>query len=280
MFEDFDRELSLKWSPDIKRPNDFDKGNYTLAQLLSWSKKFNISILEARTKLEIARREYPQDPTIDNLVKLYSDMLLDDKKKSAFDHVAREIAEDFRLTENWVFSIEIAILTGTFLVPSKDSIKIHLPAYFYPEDKSSKGLALNIIRMRQGEPVVRYPAIYFTRQVKVNELKRWINENKSAIRAMQYKLPKPQKIKREEKTVFWGYVAWLLKRDGFRSWAKMTKAIEQMINNQGSEFENDSRQHFTDAAPEPVELQKYYTRFIDSLKKLPSSVKSSTKSDG
>ncbi len=280
VFEDFDKELVLKWSPDIKSAKDFDKSNYVLAQLLTWSKSFNIAILEARNQLDIVLQAYPKDPTPENLAELYRDMLLSDNKKAAFDKRARAITEDFRITENWILSVELAILTGTLLVPSKDSIKVHLPDYFYPEDNTTKGLANKIAMMREGAPVTHYPAIYFTRRVTVDELKRWINENKSAIRAMQFKLPKPQKIKRGEKTLFWGYVAWLLKRDGFKSWAKMTKAIEQMINRQRAEFKSHQGDHYTDIAPEPVELEKYYNRFMTSLKKLQPSNKSPIKSDG
>lgn len=256
VFEDFENRVDIKLSPEItaERQN-YSRSNYSFAELLSWSKSFYKSL------------QYPQNPTVENVVNLLFSNAITREKREIVKNCAKELKEKYALPENWEFSFEIAALTNVLLVPPSELIRIHLPRYFYPSQRNRNDSALGLAGRIVGEwKILEYPAIYFTRQVTIDELKHWINKNKSLIRAIQYKLPKEKKLKRERKTLFWGQVAWILKLDGIHSWSKMVKMIERLIdNNRKESITQADSEHFEDIAPEPQELEKYYNRFVASI---------------
>jgi hypothetical protein len=288
VFEKFEERVDIKLSPEIKSINDYEESDYLLADLLSWLKSFHNSLFEIRKELKLQSIfKYPKKPTIKNLVGLI--FKLDASKRKILESRTRDLLEKYHLTENWEFPIEIAILTHTLLVPPKETgVHLYLPLYFYPKlqenlekmkiKKTSPidGLRRELKRLlkyksdfakyRQMMEVVKYPAIYFTRQVSIDELKKWIDKNRSFIRAIQYKLPKRKIIKRTQKALFWGQVAWILKKDGIHSWTKMVEKIEELIehNRERGTIEKESG-HFADIPPEPQDLARYYKRFIESL---------------
>jgi len=291
VFEKFEERVDVKLSPEIKSINDYEQSDYLLADLLSWLKSFYESLFEIRKELKLQTPlKYPNRPTIKKLVRLT--LNLDSPKRELLETRAQDLLQKYHLTENWEFSMEMAILTHALLVPPKETgIYLYLPLSFYPKIqrniqkiKIKNATSLNELKKkltqllkyqsdfakyRQMMEVVKYPAIYLTRQTSIDELKKWINENKEIIRVIQKRLPKQKIIKRTQKAVFWGQVAWILKQEGIRSWAKMTEKIEELIqkNRKNNTIDGENK-HFADEIPEPWELSKYYSRFIESLSSL------------
>lgn len=279
IFDNFEKRLEIHFSPEIEETKrGFNRSDYTLAQLLTWLKSFNELILAVRKEINFTTPlPFPKNANVDELVD-FTFKALDNEKREIVFNKAKVIAKKYHLTDNWEFSIELAILTHTFLVPAKDvPIRVHLPSYFYPEEKkadSEKNLKTlgsslsspEIMRARAAMRIIGYPAIYLTGQVSVDELKKWINTNRELIRVMQSRLPKRKVLKRDDKTLFWGQVVWILRQEGFRSWSKMVGRIEELIEDNKKEgMTQEESEHYADIPPEPQELEKYYTRFIESL---------------
>jgi hypothetical protein len=153
---------------------------------------------------------------------------------------------------------------------------IHSPEWLPKIDEKGRRNLLSIANSpeikRAGEiaRITSFPGIYFTRQVSIDELKKWINKNRDIIRAIQYKLPKQKIIKRNQRTLFWGQVAWILKQDGINSWAKMRDYIDKMNKEKPFVKEEESDPVF-DPLPTEIDLAKYYTYFVESLKQLSHS---------
>ena len=267
IFEDFENRVDVKLSPEIKTSEDYNKSDFILAGLLSWLKSFYVSIYNIRKEIGVKTLlQYPTAPTAKNVVELI--FTLNSDKRDLLRIRAKELAKKYSLTNNWEISMEIVTLTHTLLVPARESIKVHLPDYFYPKKpKEIKSLrdVISWMKTRPLAEVNNYPAIYFTRQVTINELKEWIDKNRELIRAIQCKLPRNKNIKRTERAIFWGQVAWILKQDGVYSWAKMERSIEELDEKEPFLKEQEESE-VLNPLPTAIELEKYYHRFLESLK--------------
>jgi hypothetical protein len=158
------------------------------------------------------------------------------------------------------------------LVPPKTiPIQVHIPDYEPIKEEELKTLSSilsspSITRARKLMRITSYPSIYFTQKVTIDELKKWIDKNKKLVRIIQNRLPVRRIIKRNDKTLFWGQIAWIYKQDGINSWSSMVKKIELMIESYKKEgLIPEESEAFSDVAPEPVDLAKYYYRFVKSL---------------
>lgn|GEM_PF-3430426 len=272
VFQDFEHRLDLHFSPEITESGrGYDKNDFILAGLLTWHRQFNKRILEIRQQVGITVPvEYPKNPSSIQIIKLLSGFgsdiahtILDESKK---------IAVDFRLTEEWELSIVTAIVHNVILVPPKTiPIQVHIPDYEPIKEEELKTLSSilsspSITRARKLMRITSYPSIYFTQKVTIDELKKWIDKNKKLVRIIQNRLPVRRIIKRNDKTLFWGQIAWIYKQDGINSWSSMVKKIELMIESYKKEgLIPEESEAFSDVAPEPVDLAKYYYRFVKSL---------------
>jgi len=286
VFSDFEHRMNVEFSPEILETRlGFDAKDIQLAHLFIWLESFNNDIQSIRKKHGISVIQYPHEATVDQLVELFVKEI-DYEKYHAYSNDFHKMLVKYRLTENWFLSLNIAVLTHTLLVPAKLHICVHIPEKeisiqtIKKEAKSknlkdlAKGFAESVFndpeikRMQFLKDLGKYPSIYFTYNTSPDELIKWINKNRRLIRYIQRDLPKKHMIKRlrEEKTLFWGQMAWILKQDNVASWSEMTDILDKMIERSADNGDNSP---FNEAfAPSGIELEKYYTRFEESLKNL------------
>lgn len=222
---------------------DYTESDWILAYLLTSLDSFDKEIFLARKELGIKKtfRYSSVKKDFGELIKsLYS--LGQDKYIISID-IAKNIIKKFRLGENWLTSIQTAIFTDTLPVPEKNEpIQIETQDNFI-----NRGFDYCSIRINQ--------------RITTNELKKWIKKNKLWIRHNLNNLPKINKPKIDPNTVLWGHFAWILKKAGMISWTEMSKFIEKSTGKIG--FVKD-----IESSPGPEELERYYKRFIASLKKI------------
>ena len=271
VFDDIANRIVVEISPDATpQKQNFSKDNFELAELLTSLKSFNKSILEVRQQIGLDKPlPYPKSPTIENVVELFFNKSITDEARGILKNWAKELREKYRLSENWGISFRIAVLTNILPAPPSETVGIHLPKNLSPNKKEALvGLAMG--KVNEGK-VLEYPAIYFTRQFSIDELKRWINDNKSLVRALQSKLPKERRLRRKHHTLFWGQMAWMYKKNGMKSWTHMSKKLQELLDSKQKDNENNNEDFPGDNAPEPGELRKHYVRFIRFLRELESS---------
>lgn len=284
IFENFNNRLKIGLSPEIKeRGFEFDNSDTILAELFSWSKSFNQDLVNARKLVSLNKiTPYPENSTFDQLIEIVVTSF-DNDINTKLKKESQKILEKYALTENWLFYIEVAILTNKLLVPPRQQpIMLHFPPTkedLVKEDEhpnNLRGLSsiLNspaLKRVRESQNLYLHPSIYLTRKVTKNELMSFLSssQNWRFIEAMQSNLPKKKVLRRERKTIFWGQIAWFMKRDGIHSWSKLANEIEKIVERSLKSRPNGIKfDPITDITPEPVELEKYYNRFIQSIENL------------
>jgi hypothetical protein len=230
--------INVELSPEII-DYDFDLRDSLIASLLCWQDRFYDVLKDARDLLEISNKKlnFPKEPTLDNLYDLaYS---LGSDKSSLIKIQSLEIIKEFGLTPIWDLSMRIVILTNTLMIPPKsDSIRLE-----------GAGYKLN------------YPAIYITSYTSVDELKKWIHNNRLFIRLMiKQHFPKKRTSPRlDDKTLFWGQIATLFKERGLNSWVKMVEIMQRLQN------KDLYSSRIPEEIPNPGELRTYYNRFNKSV---------------
>ena len=266
VIDDIEGKIDVAFSPEIDAYRRHSNSDYLLAQLLSWSRYFNQDIKEIRDSIGLREAlKYPEKPSVESLVALLYKSIPQGKFQE-FRDKAKIIRKKYKLLENWETSIQTAVVANVILVPPDELIWVHFATEDKVKDEKEKEVkTLSTLSSIYEDPVFRntqeairiskYPSIYFTHKVTINELKDWINKNKYIVRMLLEKLPKKTIIKRDKMTIFWGQVVWILKLDHMHSWTKMSKQIERFVENDPSL-----------EAPEPTELEKYYNRFIKSLR--------------
>jgi len=268
------KEIEVKYSPDFRSSQDAFNSDYKLALFLSYLKSFRTHILKIRHKLGIIQPlKYPQKPTVKNVVRLI--FTLDEGKRKLLKNKVKRLAKKYRLSDDWLFSIQITVLSHTLLVPQVESIKYLRPEsvhekspdnsmYETPEEKElaeDYGLD-NLFREEKYKRLKSYPVIYLTRQVKKGELLNWIKDNFPLLKVTQRNLPKKRTIKRDLRNIFWGHIAWFLKQEGVHKWNIMSIALEKFLDKLHENAKN---------YPGQIELRKSYYRFLKSLKETESS---------
>ena len=221
---------------------DYNNSDWILAYLLTALASFDEQISSIRKDLGITEiYKYSSVKNLQELVKIFFSLGQENYLMSI--KAAQKIIRRYRLGENWMMSIQAAFFTDTLPVPNKiDSIKLETNDSL-PDHNSS------------------YCSIRVNQRITINELKKWIKKNKLWIRNNLNNLPKINKPKIDSNTVLWGHFAWILKKGGMNSWTEMTKFIQKHIDEFGSAYGVNS-------APEPVEIERYYKRFVLSLRKV------------
>jgi DNA-binding transcriptional MerR regulator len=277
VFNEDENRLTIHFSPEISEGyRKYDKSDYIFADILSWLKSFNLEIKAIRKKYNITPTDYPKKPTVESLIELLFQKIGYEKYRK-LDRDIIKLQNDYCLTDNWILSLRIAVITNALLVPASETIHIHYPSYETKQKTSLKRLP-NILyspEVRKLDNVMRlakYPSIYFSRKTSPEELKKWVDKNKKLIRAIQNKLPSKKRVKRDTKTLFWGKIVWIFKQDGIRPLAEISRRIqseaERIIDEQGEEGNEELC-----CPPTAVELRKYYERFLESLQKAETSNK-------
>lgn len=221
---------------------DYSNSDWILAYLLTSLTSFDEQISSIRKDLGITEiYKYSSVENLQGLVKIFFSLGQENYLISI--KAAQKIIRRYRLGENWLMSIQAAFFTDTLPVPDKiDSIKIETNDSLSDHDSS-------------------YCSIRVNHRITTNELKKWIKQHKLWIRHNLNNLPKINKPRIDSNTILWGHFAWILKKGGMNSWTEMTRFVQKHIDEFGSAYD-------LDLAPEPVEMERYYKRFVLSLKKI------------
>lgn len=266
IYPDFEKRISVKLLPELTG-KIFDKQNYLLAELLVWLKSFNKAVHETRNIMGIKQPFIYEESK--NLEEFFSHVYknLTQEQVGLLKSRVKEIAKRYHLTENWEFPLEIAILTHMLPVPNNNSIQIHFPPSFYPKKEGALSLAEDITRMREWAEMIQHPAIFFTAYASIDEMKRWIDKNKNILRGLMVGLPKKKRLKRKERAVFWGQIAWIILQEGKRTWKKLVAVADYLVE---KSKQNNSAVAPLDEAPDEIQFRLYYERFLSDLHGLDS----------
>jgi len=225
--------------------NDYNESDWILAHLLTALKSFDEQISSARKELEIKDiYKYSSITTLSDLFKItYS---LGQEKTLLSMEISKNIVKEYKLSRNWLDSIQVAIFTDTLPVPTKSEIiQIETQDMYHDNNFDFCSIRIN-------------------QRITTNQLKNWIKKNKLRIRLNLNNLPKIKKPKIDSKTIIWGHMAWIFKSGKMNSWTEMSKFIQQKIE----ELEEFGPIYGEKYAPEPVEMERYYKRFVEALKKI------------
>jgi hypothetical protein len=219
---------------------------YELTLLLSYLKSFYSNLERARKIIGLNKLYlYPIKEDTDWQSIILKD--LNTRQLSSLYREASKIMRRYKLTYNWEYSIHTAVLSHTLVIPNRSTIDFRGSI----KEGSDGG--------RGSSYYSQFPALYFTHKTSVKELKDWLDKNSSLFELMQKKLPKRIRTKRNSRTLFWGQQAWCYRRNGINSWSQIEKGLLDNDNKHPTKNERLSQ------IPTPVELEKYYKRFVQSL---------------
>ncbi len=214
--------------------NGYSKSDWIMAYLLTALASFDEELSLARKSLGIKEiYNYSSIKSFDTLNKIFNSLGQDKALTSV--KIAKKIIKKYSLGDNWQKSVLTAFFTDTLPVPDGNLIQI----------KTKSNCCL----------------IKINKKISINELKRCIRENSTLIKNSLDGLPKINKSKIKENTILWGHFAWILKKGGMNSWTEMSNFIGKKIYNDGSAYGME-------CAPSSTEIERYYKRFIASLKKI------------
>lgn len=265
-----DNLVSVVISPEVTpQQQNLSEDNFRFAELLTSLESFNEALSDVRRLIELHELlSYPRNPNIESVADLFFHKPITDKRRAVLRDWAKELRVKYNLPKSWDVPFQIAAITNVLPAPPKDSIGLHLPENFLPDvtrvSNDTSNTKVNIGR------VLEYPAIYFTRQVSIDELKLWINDNKDLIRAIQQRLPENKKVRREPKTLLWGHIAWICRKGGIKSWTRISEKLQTWLNSKYEECE-EIDDYLGEYAPSPGEIKKYHDRYVESLSKLEAS---------
>ncbi len=269
VFDDDKNRLNVKYSPEIvERKSGFDDGDVILVDLLTWLKSFNLYIVKIRNDYKLQIVDYPDKASQKLLVSLVIKYAPKELSDEFFDDIDK-LKSRYLLGPNWFLSVLLAIFTNTILIPPKlNSIQLYIPENFIKLSNSNSLLEDNELRKaRQWIEYTKYPAIYFTHKITVNELQVWLKKNKQLFRNIIQNLPTKRVYRRAEKARFWGKIAWIFKQEGVSTW----RGIADKINTEVDRYKNMSEIKEDDILFDPpgeIEIEKYYKRFMESLERV------------
>ncbi|GEM_PF-4061391 len=250
-----------------KYKNKIDQNNKLLAHLLSWLKSFNKELQDIRNSIPVERIKY----TRSFLSHEYLDYItkLDTKKVEDLEQAVERLRHRLKLTYIWSFSLKIAVLTHTLLIPERESVELYIPyssndatagKYPYPDYITLKKL------LRQSQ----YPAIIIPFGTTLDDLNKWIQNNTVQINKVLSSMPSKKIVRMNEKTLLWGQIAWILKQDGIHSYTKMVKEIDKLEEKKlfVKDNEEDAKEKYQ--TPTADDLEKHCKRFIQYSSQLDS----------
>ena len=217
--------------------SEHSDNNFILANVGSfrWFSKFTTS---SRSKLGIneayMRALHENKKRV--IVKMNDDYMPYDLSEIGLELLNKqtdEIRIYYNFASNWAVSIRLAILTNFLFLP--------------PQNKP-------IVFSKDGSPK-DYPAIYFTENVSIYQLKQFIQAKAQEIRHITTQMPNPKKHKAELHTILWGQVVSMLignvnvyLTDNF--FAEIHRKLDKEI------FKNIT-------VPDKIELRNQYKRFLE-----------------
>jgi hypothetical protein len=252
--DSLDVELPLGFNPNDK----YSQEDLLVARLLSVLRSFYNSVVGIRKKYSLkVSTEFNIKAEPLQQVKLTAQIL---DKISNLDNLLSDIDNlvvSYRLPRYWSNPVLSAILYNKLILPTETPVGLYVPKQL---KDLRENLSLSTVKI---EEALQYPAIYFKRETSAKELRRWLRENSESFKFIQKDLPKKRDIRIKDKTIFWGYATSLFIAGGETSWTKISEELYRLVDE--SEFSSPKDRA---EVPGPTDIEKYYKRFIDSLKKV------------
>jgi hypothetical protein len=175
---------------------------------------------------------------------------LSQKRRDTVFEGAELIVLKYGLTSIWMYPFAIAILTGHLPLLPDSGIRLHSP-----ESTPMKKLSASVWRDIAAN---NYSVlIEVTRQVKLEDIRRFLKENKNDIKKAVKYLPIRPMPKVEASALFWGYLAELVHRDNP---AMKWPGILELLDNAYPDFKTPAKPRNYD------DLRQNHRSYIKSIK--------------
>ena len=264
IYKDLENQVKIEFSPKVERYG-IDENDLILAELFSSLKSFYDFIERTRKKIGINQPITYSEKGIKDVLKN-----LNNEQKKALNDEVQLFLWKYKLPQKWKNSLISAILTHTLLIPPiEEEIGLYLPDHLYdliflPENKNKKEidklelLAYMLTKIEIKKELLSYPAIFFKREVSLNELIKWLRKNWKRLKVYFSLIPKKRSFRIYEDNLFWGQAAWILHKEKGYRWCEI------------EDFLNDKEKHFKDfiSIPNQTEIRKIYEEFVKLLKKI------------
>ncbi len=267
IFDDFENAIRVKYEDEFSLYDSERHRRHLFATILTWSKSFNQSVVSARKDLGLIHLlEYPTNATIERLISFISESVSKDGNWSKLKNLSEQISKRYHLTNNWQTSIELAILTNTMPVAYNQSpIQTYEPKQKTENEKPKVIVEITkyMSDLNAYRDISTHPSIYFTEYVSPEEIIDWVRNHRPQIKSIQRNLPKPSITKRDNKTIYWGRVAWIIKQEKPKAtWTEITSYAQELTDSHrtgNSDSEN---------VPGETEFRNYYENFAKDIKRL------------
>lgn len=257
--------LKIEYFPSGERPKiqhtnvgEFSSYDIKLSNILCFTPSFIKDIQQARTEIGLEKPfDYPANAAINDILRVFSKIR---KHRKELKNLAESLAKKYDLQSNWIISIEVAILMDTLLVPeSLGPIQITYvgasPFVEWIKEVKEPELREYLFTKRLLE-AYQYPAIRFIRKVSRNELRDWLDSHNAEFEKMQEHLPDKRKIKMEEDSVYWGYLA--------ECYVEVTgkKEYQPLLD-----YYADNEDAFFANMPSAEELRNFHEEYLATIQK-------------
>jgi hypothetical protein len=261
IYKDLENQVKIEFSPEVERYG-IDENDLILAELFSSLKSFYDFIERTRKKIGINQPITYSEKGIRDVLKN-----LNNEQKKALNYEVQLFLRKYKLPKKWEYSLISAVLTHTLLVPPiKEEIGLYLPNHIYDlvffEDKKGidgiiEKLTHELIKTEIRNDLLSHPAIFFKREVSLNELIKWLRKNWKYLKVYFSLLPKKRSFKHHRNNIFYGQLVWICREEGLR-WCD----IEKLVNDQ-KKFPEIAKFRFSQ-----IEIRKLYHKYIGLLKKI------------
>jgi hypothetical protein len=261
IYKDLENQVKIEFSPKVERYG-IDENDLILAELFSSLKSFYDFIERTRKKIGINQPITYSEKGIRDVLKN-----LNNEQKKALNDEVQLFLRKYKLPQKWEYSLISAVLTHILLVPPiKEEIGLYLPNHIYDlvffEDKKGideliEKLTHELVKTEIRNDLLSHPAIFFKREVSLNELIKWLRKNWKYLKVYFSLLPKKRSFKDHRNNIFYGQLVWIYREEGLR-WCD----IEKLINDQ-KKFPEIAKFRFSQ-----IEIRKLYYKYIKLLKKI------------
>lgn len=252
---DNDRDFEITYLPGYSK-NSYDLSDYKLAEVLSWCDSFYDQLDRIRNKLKMKKLySFPKQNNLEKLVEFVH------TANKEFEYGtkgwAEWLASRYKLPRNWVFSIEVVILTHTLPIPPDQPLGLYIPP---GPLKGIKGrLIKSSIEKSYAKNYLYTPLIYFNYRTSISRIKKYLDDNKSQIDKALSQLPTKPKVGIDPLNLKIGQMAWLLKNESkYNTW----RTVEAKLAEEYADLDTSS----LDLSY--VNLQKLADRFIKQQNKI------------
>ncbi len=222
--------FKLRYFPNVKRES-FDKDDVLVGGVLTISPSFFNEIVSIRQNLGVDNvKALEKNWQIVSVLEIFHDY-----GRHHIEEVSKQLLENFGLTETWNFTMKMAIVTDSIVVPQpKTAIKLIKKNDLNNWMENIKDPALLAISMLR---TFSNPCILIQQATSVNELKKWLDTHNIEFNDAQRNLDEKRTFNLDEKTVYWGNLVLSLYGDKIRiskqnntkiHWAEMANHFDEL----------------------------------------------------